>query len=210
MEKNSVKAMIKVLLIDIGGVLLTNGWPHESREVAAKKFGFDFGEMEHRHELAFDVYEEGGLTLDDYLDAILFYKDRSFSKQDFTEFMFRQTAPLTETLETLIAWKARHPELRFFSLNNEPKELHKYRVAQFGLHRLYDGFVASCDVGFRKPDPRIYKVATGIAGVSPEECLYIDDREILVAAGKKAGLQGWRHQNAKETIAFLDSLFAEF
>lgn len=199
--------MIKALLIDIGGVLLTNGWPRESREAAAKKFDFDFAEMEHRHELAFDVYEEGGLTLDDYLDAILFYRERSFSKQDFTTFMFQQTAPLTEMLEGMIAWKARHPELRFFSLNNEPKELQVYRVEQFGLRRLYDGFVASCDVGFRKPDPRIYKLAAAVAGRKPEECLYIDDREILVSAGKKAGLQVWRHQNAEETIRYLDGLF---
>ena len=36
----------KILFSDIGGVLLTNGWGHESREAAAKRFGIDYGEMD--------------------------------------------------------------------------------------------------------------------------------------------------------------------
>ena len=33
---------IKVVFMDIGGVFLTNGWDHESREKAAKVFDFDY------------------------------------------------------------------------------------------------------------------------------------------------------------------------
>jgi putative hydrolase of the HAD superfamily len=35
-------AALKILFFDIGGVLLTNGWGHESRKAAAKKFGIDY------------------------------------------------------------------------------------------------------------------------------------------------------------------------
>src|SRR5947209_7573539 len=197
-EKNK----IKVLLMDIGGVFLTNGWPKESREAAARKFGFDFSEMDRRHDLAFDVYEEGGMALDDYLDIILFYQERPFTKEAFREFIFQQSQPLTEMLEGMIAWKESHPHLRFFSLNNEPKELHDYRVQQFNLRRVYDGFIASGDVGLRKPNPAIYKLAVAVAGVQPNECLYIDDREVLVAAGQKTGLHAWTHRSAAETFRF--------
>jgi putative hydrolase of the HAD superfamily len=206
MENSFDLSAIKVLFLDIGGVLLTNGWSRESRQAAAREFGFDFSEMEKRHDLMFDIYELGRVTLDDYLDAILFYQERPFSKEDFRQFIFHQSKPLPQMLEWMIGFRAQHPHLRIFSLNNEPKELHLYRVQHFNLRQLYDGFVSSCDVGVRKPDPKIYELAVGVAGVLPAECLYIDDREPLVAAGEKAGLRGWTHQSAEQTIAFLQSL----
>ena len=197
---------IKVILLDIGGILLTNGWGHVARQVAAEAFKLDYAEMNKRHDLIFNIYEEGRVTLDDYLDTILFYEPRPFSKEDFRQFMFQQSKPLPIMLDWLIHWKAQHPHLRVLSLNNEPKELHQHRVNHYDLRRLYDGFVASCDVGLRKPDPKIFEMAVGIAGVQPHECLYIDDREVLVAAGRKTGLQAWQHLNAEATIEFLQGL----
>jgi hypothetical protein len=43
---------ITTFLLDIGGVLLTNGWGHESRNLAAEKFNLDIPEMEVRHNIA--------------------------------------------------------------------------------------------------------------------------------------------------------------
>jgi hypothetical protein len=53
---------------DIGGVLLTNGWTHDGRQRAAANFSLDLAEMEDRHHLTFDTYEEGKLTLDVHTD----------------------------------------------------------------------------------------------------------------------------------------------
>ena len=60
----------KILFSDIGGVLLTNGWGHKSRETAAEKFGIDYGEMDALHDFIFNVYEMGKISLDVYLDTI--------------------------------------------------------------------------------------------------------------------------------------------
>ncbi|ANE50821.1 HAD-IA family hydrolase [Flavisolibacter tropicus] len=197
---------IKVIFLDIGGVLLTNGWGRVSRQSAAEEFGVDFSVMDKRHELIFNIYEEGRVSLDVYMDTILFYEPRPFTKEAFRTFMFQQSKLLPNMLDWLIAWKAQQPQLRFFSLNNEPRELHQHRVDHFELRRLYDGFVCSCDLGLRKPDPQIFAVALGVAGVQPHECLYIDDREVMVTAGKMAGLNVWHHQNSEATISFLQSL----
>lgn len=196
----------KVILLDIGGVLLTNGWGHVARQAAAEAFQLDYVEMNRRHDLIFNIYEEGRVTLDDYLDTILFYEPRPFSKEEFRACMYQQSQPLPVMLDWLIAWKAQHPHLRVFSLNNEPRELHQHRVNHYQLRRLYDGFIASCDLGVRKPNPKIYEMAVGIAGVQPHECLYIDDREVLVTAGRKAGLQAWQHTSVEATTAFLQGL----
>jgi putative hydrolase of the HAD superfamily len=45
-----------------------------------------------------------------------------------------------------------------------------------------------------------------IAAVTPEECIYIDDREVLVRAASKLGIQSWQHKTVDETREFLESL----
>jgi glucose-6-phosphate 1-dehydrogenase len=65
---------ITALFVDIGGVLLTNGWDHPARELAARTFDLDLDEMEDRHHLTFDTYEEGKLTLEEYLGRVVFYQ----------------------------------------------------------------------------------------------------------------------------------------
>ena len=70
-------APITCLFLDIGGVLLTNGWDHRARQRAAKNFKLRLAEMEDRHHLTFDTYEEGKLTLAEYLDRVVFHQRRS-------------------------------------------------------------------------------------------------------------------------------------
>lgn len=38
-----------------------------------------------------------------------------------------------------------------------------------------DAAIFSCDVGVRKPDPRIYRIACGALGMHPGACLYVGD-----------------------------------
>jgi len=47
------------LFVDIGGVLLTDGWDHSTRKRVATNFKLELAEMEVRHHLTFDAYEEG-------------------------------------------------------------------------------------------------------------------------------------------------------
>ncbi len=198
---------LNVLFLDIGGVLLSNGWGHESRQKAADHFGFDYEKMNALHEIVFDIYEQGSVSLDFYLNIILFYEPRPFSKEVFIDFMLHESTELPDTLQWFLEWKKTKPGLRIFSLNNEPKDLHEYRIKTFGLKNLFDGFVCSCDVGLRKPNPAIYELALKVAGVTPEECLYIDDREVLARAGTMCGLQSKQHKSFEETKAFLEGLF---
>jgi putative hydrolase of the HAD superfamily len=79
----SSSTAITTLFLDIGGILLTNGWDRGSRMVAAEKFGLDYAEMDERHHLTFDTYEEGKLSLDEYLNPVVFYQERSFAREEF-------------------------------------------------------------------------------------------------------------------------------
>src|SRR5215216_332687 len=190
---------IKILFFDIGGVMLSNGWGHASRKLAIEKFGLDYEEVDTLHNFIFNVYEIGAITLDEYLDTVIFNHPRDFTREDFKQFMYSRSVELP-TLQWLKKWK-KDCGFRIISINNEGKELNDYRVKKFKLHEFFDAFVSSCEVKMRKPDPGIFKLAMGIAQVTPQQCVYFDDRIMLVNAAQKLGIRSFQHTDLASTKA---------
>lgn len=195
----------KIIFFDIGGVLLTNGWGHVSRQKAAQKFGLNYEEMNVLHQFIFNVYEIGSITLDEYLETAVFNHRRDFTMEEFKDFMFEQSEELPGMLQWLKSWK-RDCGIKIFSLNNEGKELNDFRIRKFGLHECFDAFISSCQAGMRKPDPRIYRLAMDIAHAQPEQCLYFDDRLMLTDAAGKQGMQAYHHESFETTKNILEKL----
>lgn len=198
-------AKIKVIFFDIGGVLLSNGWGHESRQKAARVFELDYDEINELHNFIYDVFEIGSITLDEYLDTVVFHSPRNFTKAAFKDFMFAQSIELPKLLAWLKIWK-KHVQLPVFALSNESRELNAYRIATFGLRNVFDGFFSSCYVGIRKPDPRIFLKAMEIVQAAPKECIYFDDRPMLVNAAKKLGMNGIQHKSFDATTKILENI----
>jgi putative hydrolase of the HAD superfamily len=198
----------KILFFDIGGILLTNGWGHESRRKACEKFNIDYAEVDALHNFIFNVYEIGRITLDEYLDTVVFNHPRDFPREDFKEFMFSQSQELPEMLQWLKEWK-KDSGYRIISINNEGRELNEYRVKKFKLHDCFDVFISSCEVKMRKPDPGIFQLAMGIAQAPPEQCIYFDDRIMFVHAAHKLGIRSMHHTSPASTIQILETLKLE-
>ena len=196
---------IKVVFFDIGGVLLSNGWAHESRQKAAEVFGFDYEEMNTLHNFIYNVFEIGSITLDEYLDTVVFYCPRNFTRAEFKDFMYAQSTELPKLLAWLKTWKT-HTPLPVFALSNESRELNDYRIATFGLHDLFDGFFSSCYLGIRKPDPRIFHKAMEIVQAAPGECIYFEDRPMLVNAANRFGMNAILHQDYETTTTIIETI----
>ena len=195
---------ISTLFLDIGGVFLTNGWDRSARKRAAEKFNLDIAEMDERHHLTFDTYEEGKLSLDEYLSRVVFYEERSFSQDDFRTFMFDQSRPYHEMLELVRSIKARYG-LKIAAVNNEGRELSIHRIRKFNLGSVIDCFVSSCFVHYRKPDTDIYRVALDITQASPQQVVYIEDRAMFVDVARGLGMHGIHHKALETTKAALGS-----
>ena len=195
---------IKAVFLDIGGVMLTNAWGHESRQKAAEVFDFDYEEMDILHNFIYNVFEIGSISLDEYLDTVVFHCPRNFTKAEFKEFMYGESVELPKMLPWLKDWK-KQMDLPVFALSNENLELNDYRIQTFNLRELFDGFFSSCYVGCRKPDPRIFKTALKITQVKPNECIYFDDRPMLVKAAKKLGMNSIQHQEFEITKSILEN-----
>ena len=196
---------ITTLFLDIGGVLLTNGWDRGIRNLASEKFGLDYEEMDERHHLTFDTYEEGKLSLDEYLNRVVFYQERSFSREEFKAFMYAQSQPFPEMIELMRGLKAQHG-LQVAAVSNEGRELTVYRVQQFKLGTFIDFFVSSCFVHYRKPDADMYRIALDIAQVRPEQVVYVDDRAMFVEVAQGLEIRGIIHKGYETTRKALEAM----
>jgi len=193
---------------DIGGVVLTNGWDHNSRAEAAKAFQFDWDEFRERHDLVFPAFDAGQTTLDQYLDRTLFYRARPFSREEFEAFMFAQSKEYPET-RALLRDLARTQKYFVASINNEPRELNNYRIEAFGLRNKFQVFFSSCYLNARKPEEHIYRTALEVSQRSAEECVFIDDRSLNLENPRRLGMRVIHHQSAAQTRAELQSLGIE-
>ncbi|MFD1470788.1 HAD family hydrolase [Hymenobacter caeli] len=193
---------ITTLFVDVGGVLLSNGWGLASRQLAATTFGLEAAEMERRHHLLFSTYELGRLSLADYLRQVVFYRPRSFSAADFQEFMFAQSLPCPEMLALLPPLKARY-QLKIAVVSNEGRELNAHRIHAFGLAGFVDFFVSSSFVGLSKPDSNIFRLALDLAQVPAAQVLYLDDQPLFVGVAAGLGIQGICHVDYASTCTQL-------
>ncbi len=159
---------ITTLFLDIGGVLLTNGWDRTARIQAAQVFHLDHDDLEERHHLTYDTYEEGKLSLDEYLQRVVFCQARSFSADEFKAFMLSRSQPNDDLIGLVRAMKTQY-KLKTIAVSNEGREVNAYRIQQFKLAEIIDTFVSSCFVHYRKPDIDIYRIALDISQSSPDQ-----------------------------------------
>jgi putative hydrolase of the HAD superfamily len=195
---------ITTLFLDIGGVLLTDGWDHRARKRAATHFKLELVEMENRHHLTFDTYEEGKLTLEEYLGRVVFCEKRLFTRAQFRRFMFAQSKPYPEMIELVAQLKVRHG-LKIAVVSNEGRELNAYRIRKFKLNRFVDSFISSSFVHVRKPDADIFRLALDIAQAPARQVVYIEDTPMFVQIAEGLGIRSILHTDYRSTCAKLAS-----
>ncbi len=196
---------ITTLFLDIGGVLLTNGWDRQARQQAADVFHLDYSDVEERHHLTYDTYEEGKLSLDDYLQRVIFCQPRPFTAGEFKSYMLSRSEPVPEMISLINSIKSRY-HLKTIAVSNEGREINAYRIRTFGLGQLIDTFVSSCFVHYRKPDLDIYRIALDVSQSNPAEVAYIDDRPLFVEVANSLGIRGIQHVDVSTTREKLGQL----
>jgi putative hydrolase of the HAD superfamily len=204
-EKTMKKATaITCVFLDIGGVLLTDGWDYHARKRAATKFDLELDELEERHHTAFETHEEGKLTLEEYLGRVVFYQKRLFTRAQFRRFMFAQSMPHPQMIELVRRLKAKYG-LKIVVVSNEGRELNAYRIRKFKLDGFVDAFISSCFVHLHKPDADIFRLALDIAQVSARQTVYIENTPMFVEIAEGLGIRSILHTDYRSTRAKLVS-----
>ena len=195
---------ITTLFLDIGGVLLNNGWDHIARRKVAKHFNLEWAGMEERHALTFETHEEGKLTFEEYLGLVVFYQKRPFTRAQFRRFMCAQSKPYPEMIELITQLKVRHG-LKIIVVSNEASVVNDYRIHKFQLDAFVDAFISSCFVHIRKPDVEIFRLALDIAQAPAQQVVYIENTPMFVQIAEGLGIRSILHTDYNSTFAKLAS-----
>jgi putative hydrolase of the HAD superfamily len=177
-----------VILFDVGGVLLTDSWDAHEREQAAAHFELDLDDFRSRHGKIVELWERGDTTMNAYLDDVIFYKPRSFSRDEFVAYMHDQSKLLPNGALGILKELSASGKYLIGSLNNEARELNEHRFEAFGLREYFEIALTSCYVGLRKPALAMYERAIDIVGGPPERILFIDDRPENIAGAVACGI----------------------
>lgn len=196
---------ITTLFVDVGGVLLTNGWDHLARKRAAKQFKLNWADMDERHRLVFETHEEGKLSFEEYLGWVVFYEKRTFTRNQFRDFMFAQSKPFPKMLD-LVAQLKVQCGLKIVVISNESRAVNAYRIRTFKLDRLVDTFISSCFVQMRKPDIEIFRLALDLAQTAPEQAVFLDNTPMFVQIAEGLGMRSILHVDYESTGAKLAAL----
>ena len=76
----------------------------------------------------------------------------------------------------------------------------------YQLNECYDALVVSGEVGIRKPDPAIYRLAADKLGIPPSRCLFVDDVAANLPPAAELGMATIHHVDSSQTIAQLERL----
>jgi putative hydrolase of the HAD superfamily len=204
-QEGLIVSAIRAIFWDVGGVLLTNAWDHTERTETLKHFHLDEKEFQVRHEMVVSSFERGKISLDEYLDRTVFYRDRPFTRDEFRNYMFSLSGPMPDVLAFA---RALADSGKYFmgTINNESRELNLYRIQKFGLREIFRLFISSCFVGLRKPESGIYRLAIEITQIDPEQCCFIDDRALNLECAAKLGMRTIQMQTVDQLRADLEKL----
>lgn len=193
------------VFFDIGGVLLTDGWDYRQRQEIYNKFSLNPIVIENKHKLIEKDFNEGRICLDDYLLQTVFDAPQVFTKEQYYSSICELSQPIPEMLLFAKKLKEKAP---LYSLNNESKELHQYRVETYRLNDLFSGYFCSGFMGLSKPCETIFRIALDTLSLRPSEVIFVDDRSKNIQVAKEIGFITVHHRDVEATSKELQALLS--
>lgn len=197
---------IKNIVFDIGKVLIDFNF--SSLLAFLKDHGIEYDDIDDlTQKMDLNRYELGEMTSDEFLDNLNRLLKRPAHRDELFNFWTRIFFPVPEMLEAAEQLMARH---RVYLLSNN-SELHwGYLKKQFRMHERSHGTIVSHEVGARKPDPEIYRIAEKEFALLPTETVFIDDIKENAIGAEHCGWHAIHHQSPSETMDGLRALSVEF
>ena len=128
----------------------------------------------------------------------MFHRQRAFSRAEFRDFMYAQSAVLPDGAIDIVDALRRRGDVRLATLNNESAGLNEHRIRTFGLRDRFQLFISSCYVGLRKPEEALYRLALDLTQRPPHECLFVDDRALNTQCARLVGIHTVDYRGADD------------
>jgi epoxide hydrolase-like predicted phosphatase len=148
----------------------------------------------------------GTITLDDVHEALT---DRlGLDDQKLAQYLADLWREYLGTANTELIEYARglRPRYRTGIVSNSFVGAREREQTAYGFEDLVEDIVYSHEVGFSKPDPRIYALICSRLSVSPEEMVFLDDSDVCVAGARDVGIHAVRYQDNAQAIGEIEKL----
>ena len=188
--------LYQLVLFDLGWVVVEVESDRLVHQVA-QLLGRPFEEVQQAiyHEELLLPFELGRISATAYYEGL---KKRLTLRWTYEQFVRNWNGIFTENTDVTALMQQLRKRHRLMALTNT-NALHLDHIkASFPSLAVLEDWVASCDVGLRKPDPQFYFLALERARVRPSEAVYVDDRPELVEAGRAIGLTAVRFENGRQ------------
>jgi FMN phosphatase YigB (HAD superfamily) len=185
--------MIEVIFFDLGNVIL----PFNHFQIAEKLLPSvqkkDFQDPRKIFSYIFDLkegavnpFDAGKLSPEEFFQSLKESLQLSISFEEFTPIwneIFVENPEVSEIIRSLKG------KWRLGLLSNTDPLHFNYIVSTFPIVSILEKWILSYEVGFKKPDLRIFQKAIEWASVPPESILFIDDTKAHVEATISLGMQ---------------------
>ena len=197
-----MKSSIKVILYDLGNVIL----PFNHYQIAEKlvRFSPETGTLDPKQIFSFlfdfekgavNRYETGEVSSHHFFYSLKETFQLSLTFEEFIPIWNEIFVENREVSETILSQKGKW-RLGLLS-NTNPLHFH-HVLATFPIVRVFDRWILSHEVGFKKPAVGIFQRAMEWASVEPEKILFIDDMKKNVEAAISLGIQGVHFTSAQQ------------
>ena len=186
----------QLVLFDLGGVVVeveSDRLVHQVSQLIGRPFEEVQQAVYHTDLLL--PFELGRITATAYYEGL---KKRLKLRWTYEQFVRAWNGIFTEHTDVTTLMQRLRKRHRLMALTNT-NILHLDHIkASYPSLSVLEDWVASCDVGLRKPDPQFYQLALERAGVRPSEAVYVDDRPEMVEAGRAVGLTAVHFESGRQ------------
>jgi epoxide hydrolase-like predicted phosphatase len=208
-------AQVRAVVFDLGGVFLEGGPSH------VKAFGPRHGLAQERwDEIRRELFVTGDLwgqveraemTLEAFgreLQTRMARHGVSVSLDDALNFMGtpgeERRMPLRQ--EIVAACRTLRERMPTALLTNNILEWRSGWRQRIPVDELFDVVVDSCEVGCRKPEPRIYELVEQQLGLSGDGLLFIDDLGVNLKSAHARGWQTVKYDDTAKVVSVLNAV----
>ena len=180
--------MIKAIIFDMDGVLIdAREWHYDALNKALEHFGFSINRYQHT-----TTYD--GLPTKEKLKMLSKESDfpvglhtfvNILKQQYTTEYVYQKCNPTFQHEYALSQLKKEGYKLAVCS--NSIRSTVQNMMEKSALINYLDFFLSNEDVAKAKPDPEIYTTAIQRLGLTPQECLIVEDNEHGIKAAEQSG-----------------------
>jgi epoxide hydrolase-like predicted phosphatase len=192
---------IKAVIFDVSGVLAKRTL-HPLIAELANEYKLDFFSLSEFYKPLFRKVDLGKMTERQLFEHIV-KKFKIPISASVLEKRSMKIKPITGTWEHVKRLKNKY---KLAILSNTGKKWSEVRKKLFHMPIWFDVMVWSWEVGFIKPDERIYRYACDKLEVLPSECVFVDDQLENVEGARKAGMKAIHFQSPEQLEKELTSL----